>query len=140
MIKRVYSKIDNKVILNIIYKLESESADASNVKRTEISDQNHAIQAMKFEIPADTEIKAHKHNPQNRVTESTHEAALIFNGSVEISIFDIDNSFVEKTILGPGDCSIIINGGHSFRFLEKTTLFEFKNGPYNGPEKDKTFI
>ena len=56
------------------------------------------------------------------------------------TIYDIDKSLVEKTILNEGDCYMIVNGGHCIKTLSDAQLFEFKNGPYYGPEKDKTEI
>jgi len=138
MIKKIYSKINPELVLSIMHLHEASSEAITTTKRTEITDPSCFLQAGFFEIPANTDFKAHNHNPQERKTDKTHEALLIFKGSAEISVYDTDNSFVEKVKLKEGDCSVIINGGHSIKTLEQSQVFEFKNGPYYGPEKDKT--
>ena len=43
--------------------------------------------------------------------------------------------------MSSGDCIVSMSAGHSFEVLEDDTLlYEFKNGPYYGTEKDKEFI
>ena len=55
--------------------------------------------------------------------------------------YDLNDKIVKKILLNDGDCVIIYSGGHSLSILEDDTiLYEFKNGPYYGPEKDKKFI
>jgi len=140
MIKKIYSKINPSVLLHIIHTNDLNQNSIRELKRHELTEPNLSLQAGLFEIPKNTDFKAHKHNPQDRKTTQTHEAILVVKGSIELSIFDIDNSFVESHTLDEGDCSFIINGGHKIKTLEDTHLFEFKNGPYNGPDKDKSLI
>lgn len=140
MIKKIYSKLEPSLLLNIIHVNEPSQGKIEKIERSGITEPGHFLQAMSFKLPADTEVKAHKHNPQERETSQTHEACLVLDGSIELSVYDKDNSLVEKTILNGGDCAVLINGGHSIKALAETTLFEFKNGPYNGPEKDKTSL
>lgn len=139
MIEKVYSKISPDILLNIVY--TNENIEATNtINRVEITEQENTLQAMHYEIPKDTTIKPHKHNDQERKTDKTNEGFVIFKGSVELSIFDLDNTLIKKIKLKEGDSSIILAGGHSIRTLVPTSLFEFKNGPYYGPEKDRTYF
>lgn len=140
MIKKIYSKINPSVLLHIIHTNELNQGQINELKRHELTEPDILLQAGLFEIPKNTNFKAHKHNLQDRKTTQTHEAILVVKGSIELSIFDVDNSLVESHILGEGDCSFIINGGHKIKTLEDTHLFEFKNGPYSGPEKDRTYF
>lgn len=140
MIKKIYSKLNPSVLLHIVHMDHLSSDSLSATKRNEISEPKNFLQAMFFEMPQNTEVKAHKHNPQERVTGQTHEACLIFKGSVELSVYDIDKSLVETLALKEGDCSILVNGGHSMKTLTSAQIFEFKNGPYNGSEMDRTYI
>ena len=134
----IYSKVNPQKLLHLIFKFNQKSID--KIERNEITPATTFLQGMCFEIPEETYFKAHKHNMQERATTQTHEAFLIFKGAIELSIFDTDNTLLEKATLREGDCSIILSGGHSFKTLEPTILYEFKNGPYYGPEKDKTYI
>lgn len=135
---QIYSKKEPSRLLHLIFRFNQGNID--KLVRNEVTPSSTFLQAMCFEIPKDMYFKAHKHNLQERQTAQTHEAFFIFRGAIELSIFDIDNALLEKTILREGDCSVIIDGAHSFKALEPTVLYEFKNGPYYGPEKDKTYI
>ena len=107
MIKKVYSKIDPFILLNVIF-FNKKSEKITEVKRQEITPEENFLQALLIEMPKGTTIKPHKHNSQERKTDKTSECALIFKGSVELSIYDLDNSFIEKVTLNAGDCSVII--------------------------------
>ena len=55
--------------------------------------------------------------------------------------YDLDDTIIEKPILKPGDCSVTLGGGHTYKILEHGTLvYEYKTGPYKGQELDKKFI
>jgi len=48
---------------------------------------------------------------------------------------------VSTEILYVGDASFTLEGGHNYEILEDNTLvYEYKTGPYEGQEFDKTFI
>lgn len=139
MIRKIYSKKDPKLLLHIIYTYNPASK-ITEKKVYEISEPEHFLQAIHIEAPENTCIKPHFHNKQNRLTEASHEGLLVFRGSIELSIFDIDNSLVEKITLKEGDCYILVNGGHSIRTLEPSKLFEFKNGPFIGSDNERTYF
>ena len=46
---------------------------------------------------------------------------------------------VAEQLLRSGDILIFLAGGHDFTIIEEdTVVYEVKNGPYLGAEKDKT--
>ena len=46
-----------------------------------------------------------------------------------------------EPILNVGDCSITLEGGHTYTILENDTLiYEYKTGPYKGQENDKVML
>ena len=140
MINKIYSKVNPSLILHIIYTNDKIDEKISSKKVNSLTEPEHCLQVMAFEMPAGTKSNPHKHNIQERRTTQTHEALLLLKGSIELFIYDIDDSFVDKKILNEGDCYVIINGGHNIQTLGDVKFFEFKNGPYYGPEKDKTNI
>ena len=140
MIKKIYSKINPSVLLHVVYSHETDKETITEKRIHVISEPDHFIQAVAFEMPAGEASKPHAHNAQKRQTDTTHEALLVFKGTIELSVYDTDKSFVEKLVLNEGDCYVIINGGHCIKALTPAKLFEFRNGPYNGPEKDKTYF
>lgn len=83
----------------------------------------------------------HYHLPQNRVTDNTMESWVIVRGSVKVSMYDVDQSFLADAVLRSGDCYVYFDGGHGFEILEAGTRFvEVKNGPYFGQQRDKEYI
>lgn len=86
----------------------------------------------------DKELLAHSHNEVSREVLYTQEVLYIKQGSIEASIYDVNDNLVEKFIAKEGDVVILLRGGHGYRILEdKTQVLEVKNGPYVGAEKDR---
>jgi len=135
MIKNIYSLKNPRKILNIIYHQEIKKGALTKVERTTITESKNYLQAMHIKLPTGTEIAPHKHIIIKRKTTRTHEGLIVLEGSIELTIFDIDKKLVRKEILTKGDFTILINGGHSLKVLKHASVFEFKNGPYLGKDK-----
>ena len=57
------------------------------------------------------------------------------------SLTGFGDKLIYEETLESGDCIVLFSGAHSLECLtDDTLLYEFKNGPYFGPEKDKEFI
>jgi len=66
---------------------------------------------------------------------------VIISGKVKAILYDLDDTIISEPVLDTGDVSITLYGGHTYEILEDDTLvYEYKTGPYLGPEKDKEFI
>ena len=62
-------------------------------------------------------------------------------GKLEATFYDLNDLEIKKVELKMGDCCVCYAGGHLFKSLVSgTKLYEIKNGPYLGGEKDKTYI
>jgi hypothetical protein len=68
------------------------------------------------------------------------EAWVILEGSVHVQMLDSESNFVGKTILNIGDCCITLNGGHEYRSIGQSKVYEFKSGPYLGDKLDKFYV
>ena len=69
------------------------------------------------------------------------ESWVVINGSVECTFYDLDNKILARPILEKGDCSVTLEGGHTYTILEENTLvYEFKTGPYKGQKFDKVLL
>jgi len=109
--------------------------------RNDICDDEDLLQVSTKKLKSLTSVKAHKHILNHRTTHQTHEVWITIQGSIEAGLYDIDDNFISKIKLMPGDCIIFFNGGHSLKVLEDNTIFyEIKNGPYFGIEKDKILL
>jgi mannose-6-phosphate isomerase-like protein (cupin superfamily) len=75
------------------------------------------------------------------ITEHYVDRWIILEGRIRAFFYDIDNSLIYETDLIAGDCAVVFKAGHSFEVtLDNTVLYEVKNGPYYGQQKDKIFI
>ena len=69
------------------------------------------------------------------------ESWAVIRGKVKVTFYDLDDEILTTMILGPGDLSITLRGGHTYEILEEDTLvLEYKSGPYYGQASDKVFI
>ena len=131
-----YSKIEPETLLFTMIRKRDITEDRLNLTPSE-----HYMQAAAKKTKSGDFFKPHKHLPCEKIALTTQEAWVILNGSAEGVFYDLNDKIVKKILLNDGDCVIIYSGGHSLSILEDDTiLYEFKNGPYYGPEKDKKFI
>ena len=66
---------------------------------------------------------------------------MVVQGSVKATFYDLDDSVLTEAVLNPGDASFTLEGGHNYLILEDETLvYEYKTGPYEGQDCDKTFL
>ena len=69
------------------------------------------------------------------------ESWVVMRGSVEVTLYDKDDSVQAIKTLNQGDVTLTLYGGHGYKILEEETLvYEFKSGPYEGIEIDKQEI
>lgn len=84
------------------------------------------------------ELQKHIHNVVERKITRTQEVLYIISGSIEASIYDLNEVFVDKLVASRGDVLILLSSGHGYRILEnETKVLEIKNGPYLGAEIDR---
>lgn len=84
-------------------------------------------------------LQPHAHLPVIRQVEGTTECVMVRKGRCIIDFYDdSQNPFLSRE-LGLGDVVLLIRGGHGFRMLEDTILFEVKQGPYMGDDDKRRF-
>lgn len=136
--EKIYSKIDKDVLLAIIVPFQD-----FNKPRNEIVPAEEFLQGALIRVNDGDCFRPHRHiwKQINSPHIKTQEAWLIFRGVVKVVIFDSDDSLLNAFILKEGDACFTIHGGHTFECMEDhTCMWEIKNGPYEGQEKDKIFI
>ena len=133
---KIYSKLEPEVLLlSLIRRHEVQS------QRKDIAPDQEFLQVGAKKINAGDYFRPHRHLPCHKVATTTQEAWVILNGQVQGIFYDLDETRIFETTLNDGDCIAIFHGGHALRCLtDNTILYEFKTGPYYGPEKDKTFL
>ena len=135
--EKIYSKIQPDLLLHIINrKVEIEG-------RTNVVDDEQFIQCATLRMEKGTTFKPHKHIKKERhhMEQIAQESWVVIKGRVKCFFYDIDDTILSTPILGEGDASFTLYGGHTYEILEDDTIvYEYKTGPYEGQELDKKFI
>ena len=87
--------------------------------------------------PKGKTIEAHVHNIVKREVFYTKEVLFIKKGKIQVDFYTDDQKYFCSRVLESGDVILLAAGGHGFKILEDTEMFEVKQGPYTG-ENDKT--
>lgn len=135
--EKIYSKIEPNKLLHLINRV-SEIEGRTNL----ISDE-HFIQCATLRMKKDVTFPPHKHIEKKRTHEKqiAQESWVVIKGRVKCKFYDINDELIAEPVLGPGDASFTLYGGHTYEILEEdTVVYEYKTGPYEGLEMDKIFI
>jgi len=135
--EKIYSKVEGGKLLHIINRLPEIEG------RSEIVPENNFIQCATLRMSNGKTFPPHKHITKDRhyTEQIAQESWVVIKGRVRCKFFDIDNTLIATPILGPGDASFTLYGGHTYEILEEDTIvYEYKTGPYEGQALDKKFI
>ena len=132
----IFSKYKKKQIIGAFIKLKNFKKN-----RIDICPENEFLQISLINLANKNFLKPHKHLKLNRNTSITQEAWIVLKGSIQTTIYDLNNKVLKKFIISNGDMFVLFRGGHSFKALKKNTImYEIKNGPYYGKKKDHKII
>lgn len=84
-------------------------------------------------------ITPHVHIPVERTIVGTTECIVVRQGRCEIDIYNAERTFIASRVLEEGAIILLLGGGHGFRMIEDTVLFEVKQGPYVGMRDKERF-
>jgi len=115
------------------------SSQIENTESTFYTTEQSILQVGHIILGPNKPIQRHFHNKVIRETEGTGEVLVLIDGSVQMTVYDLDLLEVQTEILLPGDVICLFNGGHGFTATEVSTFIEVKNGPYAG-QADKIFF
>ena len=133
--EKYYSVINGK-LLHIVNRLNEIHG------RTDIAPESEFLQLATLRMEKGKTFKPHKHIWKKGEKEViAQESWVVIKGYVKVTMYDVDDSIIAQPILGPGDCSMTFQGGHTYLILEDdTVVYEYKTGPYKGQANDKEFI
>ena len=134
--EKIYSKTNPGILLHVVNRL------SDIVERTDIAPAKEFIQLATLRMQKGKTFKPHKHiwKPGEK-TVIAQESWVVISGRVRCLLYDLDDELIASPIIGPGDCSMTFEGGHTYEILEEDTIvYEYKTGPYRGQMKDKEFI
>ena len=135
--ERIYSKVDGRLlhIINRIHEFQG---------RKEVIPEDNFLQCATLRMKKGKTFPPHKHITKDRhyPEQIAQESWVVIKGSVKCTFYDLDDTIISNDIiLKAGDASFTLYGGHTYEILEEDTLvYEYKTGPYEGQELDKTFI
>jgi hypothetical protein len=89
--------------------------------------------------PSGGQVQAHIHLPIKREVVGTSELLMVRSGRCYVDIYSDDHRLVATLELEAGDGVLSLRGGHGFRMIEDTVLFELKQGPFVGPAEKERF-
>jgi hypothetical protein len=133
----IYSEVEEGKLLHIINRLSEING------RQEVVPANNFIQCATLKMTNGKTFPPHKHITKDRhyPKQIAQESWVVIKGSVKCIFYDIDDTIIATPILKAGDASFTLYGGHTYEILEEDTIvYEYKTGPYEGQELDKTFI
>jgi len=114
-------------------------AQASGAETSFFTGDDATFQAGFVVYPAGGSVMPHVHLPVVRTIVGTSELLLVRKGRCIVDIYGSDQALVASRELATGDLVISVGGGHGFRMLEDTVLFELKQGPYGGGAEKERF-
>ena len=85
-------------------------------------------------------LDAHYHNTFERKSYITQEVVLVVQGSIVCNLYTIEGEFITSEEINQGQLIIQYQGIHEYEIKKDSKVLEIKNGPYFGPEKDRTRI
>jgi cupin fold WbuC family metalloprotein len=134
--ERINSKVDGR-LLHVINRLSEIEG------RRDVIEEEHFIQCATLRMEKGKTFPPHRHITKERTYKEqiAQESWVVIKGRVRCKFYDIDDTLIAEPILGAGDASFTLYGGHTYEILEDdTVVYEYKTGPYEGQELDKTFI
>jgi hypothetical protein len=137
MLTQIYSKIKPEKLLHSVYRPNTASP------RADLAPVEQFLQLSMINPVCGKQYDRHYHLWKSPSFDqiSAQESWVIISGSVKVSFYDLDHQLLQEEVIGPGECSMTFEGGHSYEILEEnTSIYEFKTGPYTGKENDKEFF
>ena len=128
---KIYSQVKPDLLLHIIY-----HPDKKNIRRQDLTPEEEFIQVAFLHLKENEIISAHKHTPKLATINITQESIIVIRGSINVSLYDVNDHLISEYILKQSDCVITFRGGHKYQVLSSDALvYEHKTGPYLGIDK-----
>jgi hypothetical protein len=136
-----FSRVNPNFLLHGVYRMDDLLRQDS--LRVDISDPANSLQISALHLKEEMNFKPHYHllKVLKEYKTKAQESWVVVSGSVRVSFYDVDNTFLGHEVLVPGDISYTFDGGHGYEIISPNTLvYEFKSGPYIGASADKNYL
>lgn len=98
------------------------------------------IQIGTWNYKKDKILDAHYHNYFERSSYITQEVVYVLQGKIKCNLYQEDTTYIDFAIVESGMMIVQYKGVHEYEMLEDSKVLEVKNGPYYGPDKDRTRV
>ena len=134
----------NKKIKNIIHK-EELYASVFNLEEIAegldfLTNDESFIQVGTWKYEKGKVLDAHYHNTYERKAYLTQEVVIVLNGTILCNLFTLERDFITTVEVKEKQLIIQYQGIQEYEIIEDSKIIEVKNGPYFGPDKDRTRV
>jgi hypothetical protein len=105
-----------------------------------LTDDENFIQVGLWNYQKGKKLDTHYHNTFLRESFKTNETVYVVKGLVKCNLYFENGEYVSSHEIKQGEMIVQFNGAHEYFIEEDSLVIENKNGPYFGPEKDRTRI
>jgi len=131
-------------IKNIIYNNELYSTifDTANIKEglDFLTNDESFIQVGTWSYKKGKVLDAHFHNEFERKAFRTQEIVFVLDGMITCNLYTQQGEFITSEKIEKNQLIIQFQGIHEYEIDKDSKILEVKNGPYFGPEKDRTRV
>ena len=85
-------------------------------------------------------LDAHFHNEFERKAFRTQEVVFVLDGMITCNLYTQKGEFITSEKVEKNHLIIQYQGIHEYEIDKDSKILEVKNGPYFGPEKDRTRV
>ena len=132
----------------IIEKIYSDDLHIASIVRPELSDEGltfltedeNFIQVGIWNYKKDTRLDTHYHNTFPRESTKTNETVYVVKGTIKCNLYKESGEKISSHTIEQGEMIVQFNGAHEYFIVDDAVVIETKNGPYFGPDKDRTRI
>jgi hypothetical protein len=136
--------MNNKNIKNISHNDELYSSIFDLNNRNEgldfLTNNDSFVQVGTWKYEKRKILDAHYHNTFERKSYITQEVVLVLEGKIICNLYTTDGEFIASEEIRENQLIIQFQGVHEYEILDKSKVLEIKNGPYFGPDKDRTRV
>ena len=133
-------KIMKKIIADDIHIASIVTPTLSSEGLSFLTDDENFIQVGIWNYKKGRRLETHFHNTFSREAMKTNESVYVVEGKIKCNLYFENGDFISSHIINKGEMIIQFNGAHEYFIEEDSIVIENKNGPYFGPEKDRTRI
>lgn len=134
----------NSAIRNITHNNELYSTifDTENIKEglDFLTNDESFIQVGTWNYKKGKILDAHFHNEFERKAFRTQEIVFVLDGMITCNLYTQQGQFITSEKIEKNHLIIQYQGIHEYEIEKDSKILEVKNGPYFGPEKDRTRV